>query len=117
MHERRGVPGHRSRRDRRPYRSRRARLSQPWGAWGYLGLATAEQWGFLLPAGLALTSLGIDNPSPGTNPQTYPAAEQTAIGKCLTITQDFSDEVNNGPLAGIQSYRAPSITTSRKTRR
>jgi hypothetical protein len=78
-------------------------FSQPWGAWGYLGLATAEQWGFLQPAGSALTSLGIDNPSPGTNPQTYPAAEQTAIGKCQTISQDFSNEVNNGPLAGIQS--------------
>ncbi len=77
-------------------------FSQPWGAWGYLGLATAQQWGFLHPAGSALSSLGIGNP-PGTNPQTYPAAEQTAIGKCQTITQDFSNEVNNGPLAGIQS--------------
>jgi hypothetical protein len=78
-------------------------FSQPWGAWGYLGLATAEQWGFLQPAGSALTSLGIDNPSSGTNPQSYPAAEQTAINKCQNITSDFSNEVNNGPLAGIQS--------------
>jgi hypothetical protein len=78
-------------------------FSQPWGAWGYLGLATAEQWGFLLPAGSALSSLGLGNPSQGPNPQTYPAAEQTAIGKCQTITQDFGNEVNNGPLAGIQS--------------
>jgi hypothetical protein len=77
-------------------------FSQPWGAWGYLGLATAEQWGFLHPAGSALSSLGIDIP-PATNPPTYPAAEQTAIGKCQTITQDFGNEVNNGPLAGIQS--------------
>jgi hypothetical protein len=78
-------------------------FGQPWGAWGYLGLATAQQWGFLRPPGSALSSLGIDNPSPGTSPQSYPAAEQTAIGKCQTITQDFSNEVNNGPLAGIQS--------------
>ncbi len=77
-------------------------FSQPWGPWGYLGLATAEQWGFLHPAGSALSSLGIDNP-PATNPPTYPAAEQTAIGKCQTITQDFSNQVSNGPLAGIQS--------------
>jgi hypothetical protein len=77
-------------------------FSQPWGAWGYLGLATAQQWGFLQPVGSALSSLGIDTPPP-TNPQTYPAAEQTAIGKCQTITEDFSNEVNNGPLAGIQS--------------
>jgi hypothetical protein len=78
-------------------------FSQPWGSWGYLGLATAEQWGFLEPAGTAMSSLGIDNPSPGTNPQTLPAAEQTAIDKCQTIDQDFSNEVSNGPLAGIQS--------------
>jgi hypothetical protein len=78
-------------------------FAQPWGPWGYLGLATAEQWGFLQPPGSALSSLGIDTSAPDTNPQNYPAAEQTAIGKCQTITQDFGTEVDNGPLAGIQS--------------
>jgi hypothetical protein len=78
-------------------------FAPPWGAWGYLGLATAEQWGFLRPVGSALSSLGIDTPAPDTNPQNYPAAEQTAIGKCQAITQDFGNEAGNGPLAGIQS--------------
>jgi hypothetical protein len=80
-------------------------FSQPWGTWGYLGLADAEQWGFLLPPGSALSSLGLDVPSRGTNPDpaTLPAAEQTAIGKCATIVQDFSNTVDNGPLAGIQT--------------
>jgi hypothetical protein len=78
-------------------------FSQPWGLWGYLGLATAEQWGFLQPAGSALSTLGIDTSPPAANSQNYSAAEQAAIGKCQAITQDFSNEVSNGPLAGIQS--------------
>jgi hypothetical protein len=80
-------------------------FSQPWGSWGYLGLADAEQWGFLQPPGSALSSLGLDVPSPGANnnPATLPAAEQTAIGKCATIDQNFTTTVDNGPLAGIQT--------------
>jgi hypothetical protein len=30
-------------------------------------------------------------------------AEQTAIGKCGTVVGDFTNEVSNGPLAGIQA--------------
>jgi hypothetical protein len=78
-------------------------FSQPWGPWGYLGLATAEQYGFLQPAGSALSSLGIDASGPNTNPGSLPAAEQTAMGKCATIVEDFTSEVTNGPLAGIQT--------------
>lgn len=78
-------------------------FSQPWGPWGYLGLATAEQYGFLRPAGSALSSLGIDASDPDTNPDSLPAAEQTAMGKCATIVEDFTNEVGNGPLAGIQT--------------
>jgi hypothetical protein len=78
-------------------------FSQPWGSWGYLGLATAEQYGFLQPAGSALNSLGIDTSPPDTNLNSLPAAEQTAIGKCGTIVADFTNEVDNGPLAGIQT--------------
>src|SRR6202042_3273604 len=33
-------------------------FSQPWGGWGYLGAAEAEQYGFLVPPGSALTALG-----------------------------------------------------------
>jgi hypothetical protein len=78
-------------------------FSQPWGQWGYLGLAEAEQYGFLVPPGSALTSLGIDFPPPGSNPASLPAAEQTAIGKCATITGDFDNQLQSGPLAGIQT--------------
>ncbi len=76
-------------------------FSQPWGSWGYLGVADAEQYGFLMPPGSALSALGIDVPSPSANPPSYPAAEQTAINKCATIVQDFTNAAANGPLAGI----------------
>ena len=39
-------------------------FAQPWGAWGYLGTAAAQQYGFRAPAGSALSTLGIDaNPA------------------------------------------------------
>jgi hypothetical protein len=76
-------------------------FAQPWGAWGYLGTAAAQQYGFRAPAGSALSSLGIDaNPAPA-NPADLPQAEQAAIGKCTTIGQDFTDAIGKGPLAGI----------------
>ena len=76
-------------------------FAQPWGAWGYLGTAAAQQYGFRAPAGSALSSLGINvNPAP-SNPADLPQAEQTAIGKCSTISQEFTDAVGKGPLAGI----------------
>lgn len=78
-------------------------FSQPWGSWGYLGLADAEQYGFLLPPGAGLSSLGIGAKPPGTNPASLPAAERTAMGKCVTIQQQFTLEAQNGPLAGIQA--------------
>ena len=76
-------------------------FSQPWGDWGYLGAAEAEQYGFRVPPGSALSTLGIDVPQPGANPASVTAAEQAAIGKCGTITQDFTNAAQNGPLAGI----------------
>jgi hypothetical protein len=76
-------------------------FSQPWGAWGYLGAAEAQQYGFLVPPGSALSALGIDVPAPNANPASLPAAEQTAFGKCATIVQDFTNAAQNGPLAGI----------------
>jgi hypothetical protein len=75
-------------------------FSQPWGAWGYLGAAEAQQYGFLVPPGSALSALGIDVPAPNANPASLPAAEQTAIGKCATIVQGFTNAAQNGPLAG-----------------
>ena len=78
-------------------------FAQPWGGWGYLGAAEAEQYGFRFPPGSALSELGIDVPPPDTNPASPPAAEQAAIGKCATIMQDFGNTVQNGALAGIQT--------------
>ena len=70
-------------------------------AWGYLGTAAAQQYGFRAPAGSALANLGIDVNSVPSNPADLPQAEQTAIGKCSTISQGFTDAVSKGPLAGI----------------
>ncbi|MGH3174770.1 MAG: hypothetical protein ACRDPF_13015 [Streptosporangiaceae bacterium] len=76
-------------------------FAQPWGAWGYLGTAAAQQYGFRAPAGSVLSSLGIDTNPAAPDPADLPQAEQTAIGKCTTIGQDFTDAVTKGPLAGI----------------
>jgi hypothetical protein len=76
-------------------------LSQPWGAWGYLGAAEAQQYGFRAPAGSALRVLGIDGAGPGSDPASLPQAEQTAIGKCATITENFTNAMQNGPLADV----------------
>jgi len=76
-------------------------FSQPWGAWGYLDPAEADQYGFRVPAGSALTELGIDSSALGPGPASAPQAEQAAIGKCATIVQDFTNAVQNGALAGI----------------
>jgi hypothetical protein len=78
-------------------------FSQPWGAWGYLGAAEAEQYGFRVPPDSALSALGIDAPTPGSNPASLARAEQAAIGKCATIVQDFSESAQKGALAGINT--------------
>jgi len=75
-------------------------FAQPWGSWGYLGTAAAQQYGFRAPAGSVLSSLGIDA-NPAGDPADLPEPEQAAIGKCTTIEQDFTDAIGKGPLAGI----------------
>jgi hypothetical protein len=78
-------------------------FAQPWGAWGYLGAAEADQSGFQPQPGSALSQLGIDTSGAGANPSSLPQAEQAAMGKCSTIVQDFTNAVQNGPLAGIDT--------------
>lgn len=78
-------------------------FAQPWGAWGYLGAAQAQQDGFRAPAGSVLTELGIGTAGLGTDPASLPQAEQSALGKCSTIEQDFTDSVQSGSLAGIST--------------
>jgi len=76
--------------------------TQPWGGWGYLGAADAQQYGFRLIPGAALTALGLAGTFPA-QPPSVPAAEQTAAGKCGTIIQDFANATQKGPLAGINT--------------
>jgi hypothetical protein len=78
-------------------------FSQPWGAWGYLGAAAAQQYGFRAPAGSVLRDLGIDGAGPGSDPTGLSQAEQAAIGKCSTISQNFTNAMQNGPLAGVDT--------------
>jgi hypothetical protein len=75
-------------------------FAQPWGGWGYLGTADAQQYGFRVPPGTALVTLGLGGGFPA-NPPSVSAAEQAAAGKCGTIIQDFATASQTGPLAGI----------------
>jgi hypothetical protein len=75
-------------------------FTQPWGGWGYLGAADAQQYGFRVPPGAALTTLGL-GATPPASPPSVPAAEQAAAGKCGTIIQDFATATQDGALAGI----------------
>jgi hypothetical protein len=75
-------------------------FTQPWGEWGYLGAADAQQYGFRVPPGAALTAIGLGG-GPPASPPSVPAAEQTAAGKCSTIMQDFANAAQDGALAGI----------------
>jgi hypothetical protein len=76
-------------------------FAQPWGAWGYLGDAEAEQDGFRPQPGSALSALGIDAAPSLADPASLPKAEQSAISTCGTITQDFDDATGQRSLAGI----------------
>ena len=75
-------------------------FTQPWGGWGYLGAADAQQYGFRVPPGAALTVLGLGGGLPAS-PPSVPAAQQAAAGKCGTIMQDFANATQKGALAGI----------------
>jgi hypothetical protein len=74
-------------------------FTQPWGGWGYLGTAEAQQYGFRVPPGTALTTLGLGGSF--ANPPSVPAVEQAAASKCATIIQAFASATQSGPLAGI----------------
>ncbi len=83
-------------------------FSFPWGPWGYLGTADAQEYGFAVPAGSALSELGLAGPGAAApaSQGTLSKAEQTALGKCAAIVQDFDQETASGPLAGIASIGA-----------
>jgi hypothetical protein len=74
--------------------------SQPWGAWGYLGAADAQQYGFG-SALIGLSSMGIVDAGTSNSAASPSPAEQAAANKCGTIEQDFVNAAAAGPLAGI----------------
>jgi hypothetical protein len=77
-------------------------FTQPWGGWGYLGTADAQQYGFLVSPGAGLlTTLGLGSGGLPQNGPTAPAAEQAAGSKCGAIMQDFFTSTQDGALAGI----------------
>jgi hypothetical protein len=86
-------------------------ITLPWGGWGYLGTADAEQYGFQVSPGLAFGALDIGTLPAGspsgsqgqrvlTHPN-VPAAEQTAASKCGTIIGHFANSTQDSALAGI----------------
>ncbi len=94
-------------------------ITLPWGGWGYLGTADAQQYGFRVSPGTAFSNLNIGAPSlrasePSTpsTPSTpsVPAPEQDAASKCSTIIADFATATQSGALAGIGTL-ANVITT------
>jgi hypothetical protein len=95
-------------------------FTQPWGGWGYLGAADAQQYGFRVPPGAALTTLGL-GATPPASPPSVSAAEQAAADKCGTIVQDFATATQDGALAGINTLsndiandvqRDPAVTAA-----
>jgi hypothetical protein len=79
-------------------------FSLAYGAWGYLGIADAQQYGFRIPPGFIRSALGI-GAAVLPNPASLSAAEQAAAGKCITILQELSKAMEDGPLAGIGTLR------------
>jgi hypothetical protein len=82
-------------------------FAPPFGGWGYLGTADAQQYGFQFTPGPGLTAVGQAGVTPGgtppASPPSVPAAEQTAASKCSTILGDFTYATQKGALAGINT--------------
>jgi hypothetical protein len=72
---------------------------QPFGPWGYIGAALAQQYGFNAPE-----SDGPDeNDASLGSPATMPAAAQSAVNKCFNIVQAFNNAQFAGSTAGIET--------------
>jgi hypothetical protein len=70
----------------------------PWGGWGYLGAADAQQYGFLVPLGPAASTMGVT-----VQPPSLTTAEQAAADKCNTALRDLWLPVISGPWALIRT--------------
>jgi hypothetical protein len=77
-------------------------FSPPWGQWGYVGIAEAEQYGFFPGPGLLGAALGSSTP-PGEGFATLSGAAQSVAAKCASIVMNFSNAQLDGSLAGIQT--------------
>jgi hypothetical protein len=72
---------------------------QPYGPWGYIGLALAEQYGFNAPE----TDIPAEGGGAPTSAASMPAQAQAAAGKCLNIVQDFNNAQFATSTAGIET--------------
>jgi hypothetical protein len=75
-------------------------FAQPWGPWGYLPVALAEQDGFDAPTSGPQEGNGQ---LPGTAGSSLPSGAQAAGGKCFNIVTNFNNAMFAGPLAGIET--------------
>jgi hypothetical protein len=88
-------------------------FSLPFGQFGYLGAADAQQYGFRIPPGYIRSALSLGAAVP-PDPASLSRAEQTAAGKCGTILQDLGNAMEDGPLAGIGTLRNDIATDVQK---
>ena len=76
-------------------------FAQPFGPWGYLGMALAQQYGFDVPLSGPLGG------GPGSGGiqifNSLPEAIQAAGDKCFNIVLNFNDAMFAGPLAGVET--------------
>jgi hypothetical protein len=77
-------------------------FAPPWGQWGYVGIAQAEQYGFFPGPGLLGVTLHLTAP-PGQGFASLSGAAQTVAGKCASIVMSFGNAQLDGSLAGIQT--------------
>ena len=72
---------------------------QPYGPWGYIGLALAEQYGFNPPDNAGPEEGG----PPSATAASMPAGAQAAAGKCINVVQDFNNAQFATSTAGIET--------------
>jgi hypothetical protein len=87
-------------------------FSQPWGTWGYLGAAAAEQYGFRFP-GSALSALGIDVTPSDTDPPSAPRSCNVAVRQYRT---GYAKELSKLPALLKTTATASPFPSARPTR-
>jgi hypothetical protein len=71
-----------------------------YGPWGYIGVGTAQQYGFLAPTGGPGGTFSLQ---PGAAGNGSPTGLEIAQGKCTNIVSGFNDAMFAGALAGIET--------------